>query len=151
MKFMFDPNVFADRLSEQMLLRGYTADDLAKILGVSVSTIYNLKKCRYKQPSTEVFFLLIEHFQVSADYMLGFVDFPPEAVYHSPLRKYGAKLKSLLKERNRTQKDLIEDLNISSHLLYKWISNKTLPTIESLIKLANYFDISIDALTERLQ
>ena len=149
---MFDPNVFADRLSEQMLLKGYDAQTLANILSVTPATIYNLKKCRYKQPATDVFFKILEHFEVSADYMLGFVEFPPDnVIYHAPLRTYGAKIRTLLKERNLKQKDIIEDMKISSNLLYKWLSTNTLPTVETLIRLSNYFDISVDALTERIQ
>ncbi|MBQ8394223.1 MAG: transcriptional regulator [Clostridia bacterium] len=149
---MFDQNVFADRLSEQMLLQGYDIKALAKALEVSPSTIYNLKKCRYKQPATDVFFKIVELFQVSADYMLGFVEFPPDGVvYHVPLRTYGAKIRTLLKERNLKQKDIIEDMKISSNLLYKWLSTDTLPTVETLIRLSDYFDMSIDAFTERIQ
>lgn len=149
---MFDQNVFADRLSEQILLQGYDVKALATALGVTPSTIYNLKKCRYKQPATDVFFKLIELFQVSADYMLGIIDFPPDGmIYYPPLRAYNAKIRALLKERGLTQKDFIEDMKISSNLLYKWLSDNTLPTVESLIKLAKYFDISVDAFIERIR
>jgi len=84
--------------------------------------------------------------------MLGFVEFPPDnVIYHTPLRTYGAKIRTLLKERNLKQKDIIEDMKISSNLLYKWLSTNALPTVETLIRLSNYFDISVDALTERIQ
>jgi transcriptional regulator with XRE-family HTH domain len=149
---MFDGLSFADKLNEQMLLGGYDAKTLADAIGVSFSTVYNLRKCRYKQPDTNVFFSLIELFHCSADYMLGLVDFPPEnIIYHSPLRYYGERLKELLKNKGETQKAFIENMHISSHLAYKWFSNKTLPGVDYLIRIANYFDISVDSLICRVK
>ena len=149
---MFDGLVFTDRVNEQMLLSGYTVKQLTDAMGVSPSTIYNLRKGRYKQPDTSTFFLLIEVFHCSADYMLGLIDFPFEpTVYYSPLRTYGTRLKELLKERGKTQQAFIEDMKISSNLAHKWFSDKTLPGIDYLIKIAEYFDLSVDALIGRVK
>ena len=73
---MFDVLSFVDKLNEQMLLAGYNVKMLADAIHVSPSTIYNLRKGRYKQPDTLVFFSLIELFNCSADYMLGLLEFP---------------------------------------------------------------------------
>ena len=135
-----------------MLLDGYTPTTLAEKIDSVPSTIYDLLRCRYKQPSTTVFFNLIETFGCSADYLLGFVDFPPpEVVYHPPLRCYGARIRTLLAERKQTQALFIKNMGISSNLAHRWLSNQTLPTVEYLIKLANYFDISVDAFINRIK
>lgn len=147
---MFDRLGFVDKIHEFMLLKGYTVEMLATELSVSPSTVYNLLQNRYKQPDTNVFFKLIECFGCSADYLLGFEEFPSEEVrYYPPIRKYGDKLRILLKNKGETQKAFIENMKISSCLAYKWLSNKTLPSVEYLIKIANYFEISVDALIER--
>ena len=149
---MFDVLSFADKLNEQMLLAGYDVKMLADSIHVSPSTIYNLRKCRYKQPDTLVFFSLIEIFNCSADYMLGLLEFPSEdTVYHPALRKYGTRLKALLKEKGETQQAFITEMNISTNLAYKWFSNKTLPSVDYLIRIANHFDISVDTLIERVK
>ena len=146
---MFDKAGFVDKINEFMLLKGHTATTLAEAISVSPSTVYNLLQIRYKQPDTEVFFKLIEYFNYSADYMLGFVEFPVETHYYPPLRKYGDKLRVLLKQKGETQKTFIENMKISTCLAYKWLSNKTLPSVEYLIKIADYFEITVDALIER--
>ena len=146
---MFDKAGFVDKLNEFMLLKGLTATTLAEAISVSPSTIYNLLQIRYKQPDTNVFFKLIEYFDCSADYMLGFVEFPAETHYHPPLRKYGDKLRTLLQQKGETQKSFIENMKISSCLAYKWLSSKTLPSVEYLIKIADYFEITVDTLIER--
>lgn len=148
---MFDRLGFVDKINEFMLLNGYTATTLAETISVSPSTIYNLLQNRYKQPDTEVFFKLIEFFGYSADYMLGFVEFPAETHYYPPLRKYGDKLRTLLKQKGETQKTFIENMKISSSLAYKWLSNETLPSVDYLVKIANYFEITVDALIERIK
>ncbi len=149
---MFNISTFADRLNEQMLLGGYDAQALADAIHVSPSTIYNLKRCRYKQPDTLVFFALIEEFHCSADYMLGLIDFPPDnAIYHSPLQKYGTRLKELLKSKGETQQSFINNMRISNNLGYKWFSDKSLPSVYYLIRIAEYFDISVDSLIERVK
>ena len=146
---MFDTVTFTDRLAEQMTSYGYDAKILAEKIGVSVSTIYNFLKGRYTQPSTNIFLNLIEHFNCSADYMLGLVEFPENASYFPPLRSYGKRLRELLKSRQLTQKAFIEQMKVSSNLVYRWLSDDTVPTIEYLIKIANFFEITVDALIER--
>ena len=147
---MFDRLGFVDKINEFMLLKNFDVETLANAISVSPSTVYNLLKSRYKQPDTQVFFNLIECFNCSAEYMLGFVEFPTENVtYHPPLRTYGAKLRALLKQKGETQKAFIDNMKISSCLAYKWLSDKTLPSVEYLIKIADYFEITIDALIER--
>ena len=147
---MFDKLAFIDKINEFMLLKGYDVKELATAANLSPSTVYGLRKGRYCQPDTAVFFKLLECFSCSADYLLGLVEFPPEdTVYYSPLQKYGARLKGLLKEKGETQKTFIENMHISSNLAYKWFSDKTLPGVDYLIKLADYFEISVDTLIER--
>ena len=149
---MFDKAGFTDKINEFMLLNDYTATTLAEAISVSPSTIYNILQNRYKQPDTNVFFKLIEFFGYSAEYMLGFVEFPTDGTsYYPPLRKYGHKLRTLLKQKGETQKAFIENMKISSCLAYKWLSDKTLPSVEYLIKIANYFEISVDTLIERIK
>ena len=147
---MFPTNIFADRVYEQMLCKNYTVKSLSKQIGTSLSTIYDIFKCKYRQPSTEVFLSLLEVFDCSADYLLGFLEFPSEhVVYHPPLRTYGAKLRTLLQERGITQTQFFTDLSISSNLIYRWLNNQTIPSVEYLIKIADYFELSVDALIER--
>lgn len=133
-----------------MTLSGCDPQGLAKQITCSHSTIYNLLNDKYKQPSTQIFFSIIEFFNCSADYMLGFLEFPFEGtVYYPPLRIYGARIRELLKARGEKQKDFIQSMNISSNLAYKWLSDKTLPTVEYLIKLADYFEMSVDTFIQR--
>ena len=56
------------------------------------------------------------------------------------------RLVKLRKERNITQRRLAVDLGIEQASISSYECGKYLPTVEVLIKLANYFGVSIDYL-----
>ncbi|MCC0645761.1 MULTISPECIES: helix-turn-helix domain-containing protein [unclassified Clostridioides] len=58
----------------------------------------------------------------------------------------GENLKRLRKERNLSQEQLAEMLNVSRQAISKWESNKTYPDIENLILLRNLFNVTLDDL-----
>ena len=59
------------------------------------------------------------------------------------------KLSEIRRQEGVTQKQLANALNVSSGNLCDWEKGRTEPDIERLIKLADYFDVSIDVLVGR--
>lgn len=55
-------------------------------------------------------------------------------------------LKQIRKERRLTQLKVAMDLNISREALSHYENNKREPSIEMLIKMSEYFNVSIDFL-----
>ena len=55
-------------------------------------------------------------------------------------------LKQIRKERRLTQLKVAMDLNISREALSHYENNKREPSIELLIKMSEYFNVSIDFL-----
>ena len=53
-------------------------------------------------------------------------------------------LKELRIEKNLSQYQLSEKLNISQSAIAKWELNKTEPTASYIIKLADFFDVTTD-------
>lgn len=58
-------------------------------------------------------------------------------------------LKALRNEKQLSAEDVAKKLNISVQAYYKYERNISEPNIESLIKLANYYQVSIDYLVDR--
>ena len=58
-------------------------------------------------------------------------------------------LKQLRKEKNKTQEEIAEMLNLSLTGYSYYEQNKREPSIETLIKLADYYDVSLDYLVGR--
>ncbi|MCL2077819.1 MAG: helix-turn-helix transcriptional regulator [Oscillospiraceae bacterium] len=58
---------------------------------------------------------------------------------------------SLLQERKITTYKLTKDTGISNGLITGWTKGGTIPSGENLIKLADYFNISVDYLLGRTE
>jgi len=64
--------------------------------------------------------------------------------------KFGDRLKQLREEKNVTQKELGNYLNISSRVIGYYESNDRFPKDEIILnKIADYFDVSLDYLLGR--
>lgn len=56
------------------------------------------------------------------------------------------KIKSFRKEKGWTQKELAEQLNVSDKTISSWETGRTYPDLDSLIQLADLFDLTLDEL-----
>lgn len=70
---MFSKEKFGERLRELRQGRGEKQDELAAIIGVQKSQISEMEHGN-RTTTLEKFALICEHYQVSADYLLGFRD-----------------------------------------------------------------------------
>ena len=61
---------------------------------------------------------------------------------------FGENLRSLIEERNMTQKELAMQLNIAPSTMGSYVQNTREPDFATLKLLANYFDVSIDYLLD---
>lgn len=59
------------------------------------------------------------------------------------------RLKELRKEKNLTQKEMSVKLNVTQQTYSDYENNKTNPDIETIITLANFFEVSTDYLLGR--
>lgn len=61
----------------------------------------------------------------------------------------GEILKKLRILNKKSQKEVAENLNISAPAYFKYENGESKPTIENLIKLADFYNVSIDFLVGR--
>lgn len=57
--------------------------------------------------------------------------------------KIGAFLKELRKEKELTQEQLAEKLNVSSRTVSRWETGSNMPDIGMLVEIADFYDVSI--------
>lgn len=79
---MFDLNLFASRLKEQRLKHHMTQEDVGRLLGITTTQAGDMERGK-TATSMPRFYLLCEHFNLSADYLIGLTDDP------KPLRENG--------------------------------------------------------------
>lgn len=99
-------------------------------------------------PSYENLLALLDLFNCSADYLLALDEIHTEEPLH-PALPFGERLRAVMKERKVSQGKMIRDMKISSSALYNWLSGKTLPSTDRLIRIAQYLDCSVDYLIGR--
>lgn len=61
----------------------------------------------------------------------------------------GTQIKCLRSERGLTQTELAAKLNISKQAVSNWENDNILPSIEMLLRLADFFGVTTDYLLER--
>lgn len=60
--------------------------------------------------------------------------------------KFGERLKNARLDMYLTQENVANELFITRQTISSWENEKTYPDISSLIKLSNYYHISLDVL-----
>lgn len=65
------------------------------------------------------------------------------------MSKFGEQLRKLRKEKNILSKDLAKILNVEASTITNWEKGNRSPKEDMLIKLANYFNCSVDYLIGR--
>lgn len=70
---MFDQKLFGRRLLEIRTASGDKQPDLAEVLGISITQVSELENGK-KGTTLPRFALICEHYNVSADYLLGLTD-----------------------------------------------------------------------------
>lgn len=63
---------------------------------------------------------------------------------------FGDRLKELREDNKLTQYDLAEVLNLTQQTISLYESNKRQPDYETLVKVADYFSVTVDFLLERI-
>ena len=64
---------------------------------------------------------------------------------------FGQKLKALLKEKDMTQENLAELLDVSRQAVGKWANDKGIPEVDKLVQISNIFGVSLDYLLREEQ
>jgi len=65
------------------------------------------------------------------------------------MNQFGYILKRVRLEKGLTQKKLAEKLNVTDRSIRDWENEQTEPSYDTLIKLADLFDITLDELLGR--
>ncbi|MBQ3220513.1 MAG: helix-turn-helix transcriptional regulator [Clostridia bacterium] len=139
---------FAENLFLLMQEHNLKSPELAKILETDRTNI-----TRYLQgkrlPSYSLFVKIVDFFNVSADVLLGRVDYCDTKTFH-PVQPFGVVFRKVLDETHTSQYRIQKDLHFSSATTYSWLLDKRIPSMEHLDQLADYLDVSIDYLLGRI-
>ena len=63
--------------------------------------------------------------------------------------RFGDRVRALLKNQRKTVKELAEFLGQSESSIYHILNNRVIPDIERALKIADFFNVSLDELVGR--
>lgn len=138
----------SENLKDLMTEAEIKAPALALATGVDPSTILSLLRGD-GLPYVDTLVSLADHFRCSTDYLLGLTD----RLEDIPFKKrppFPEQLTFLLNHFKITKYRLEKQTGLSEKTVNRWHNGKTQPTIESLIRLANFFDCSVDFILGRI-
>ncbi len=139
----------SENLKELMDERDLNSVELARQLDTGrtkFSDILNAKSA----PGYKTFIDLIEYFNCSADFLLGLKEYPCEDIKYKAAVPFNERLRVMFKETGKSQYAFIKQTKTSWSVLHGWLTGKTLPSVESMVKAAKYFDCSVDFLLGRV-
>ena len=124
------------------------APALGKILNTNRSNITRYLQAK-RLPNYKLFVSIIEYFNVSADVLLGRLEYCNAQTF-SPVKPFGETLRKVLDENQVSQYRLQKDLYFSSATTHAWLTNKSIPSMEHIDQLADYLDVPVDYLLGRI-
>lgn len=138
----------SEQLAELMAEDNLNQSALSKAMNTSGSKIslYLSDKC---VPNFKDFVALLEFFNCSADFLVGLAEYPKRDTVYKPVQSFGKRLQDLLKIKETSQYEFIKQTKISWSIFYNWLIEKSLPSIDNLLKVARYFDCTLDYLLGR--
>ena len=139
----------SENLKDLMNEAEIKAPALALATGIDSSTILTLLRGD-GLPYVDTLVRLADYFHCSADYLLGLKDLPEEITFRQ-CPPFSEQLTSLLNHFKVTKYRLEKETGLSEKTVNRWHNGKTHPTVESLIRLAAYFDCSVDFVLGRVK
>ena len=132
---------FVENVRELLIENGITALQLSKRSGISKNTIYNWFE-RESLPKVDTLLVLSGYFKCSCDYLLGRSD---DRKYFEPKPgKFSEKLRGFIKRGNVSIYKISKDTGISRTNFFDWLGDRAQPLLYGVIKLSDYFDVSVD-------
>ena len=137
---------FSIRLKELLEEKELNPPMLAQIVNTDRTNITRYLRGE-RLPSFETFINLINYFECSADFILGLTEH--EEIRFKPCPLFSERFQFLLQYYKISKYKLSRDCKIPESVVYRWRDGKCFPTVENLVKLAKYFDCTVDFILGR--
>lgn len=144
---MLNLSIFAERLDSLLFDSKLNPPSFAKILGCGRATI-NRYLSGTKMPTVEMTVRMADYFQISADFLLG-LDEENHAKVYRPYIPFRERLPQICKEFRITKYQLQKKTGLPESAIYNWQAGRTSPTIESLVRIAEALECTVDCVLGR--
>ena len=132
-------NVFAVRLTMLLKRNRITKQELAKEIGISRPAVSQLAT-GVNLPTVGNLVAIANFFNVSLDFLMG---------HEIKTIEFGSILRGLRKQADISADDLANVLCVKKRTVFAYESNEVKPSYDNLLKIADFFCVSIDYLVGR--
>lgn len=139
---MIITEILPSRLKELLVEAEITPAILSKKLNIEQSVISKFLLGE-RLPSANTLVKLSDFFNITTDYLLGLSDVLDNRKFKER-PPFNEQFEFLLSNFNKTKYRLGKDAEFSEETLNRWQKGQYEPTVESLARLAKYFDCSVD-------
>ena len=130
---------FAEILNDLMIEHDINdATHLARVLDLGDSTISRYRN-GHRLPSLECIVKIADYFNCTIDYLLGLEkeNYPQEFL---PCPPFADRIKYFLDRSNYSTRYIYLSAGVTKARFYDWKNGVSIPTIENVIKLAQFFN-----------
>lgn len=133
---------FAERLKDLISEAETNPTKLSAELNLANATVSHYTTGRYL-PTVEITIRLADYFHVTCDYLLG-IDEENRAHEFNVCPPFGERLIAVCKQCKISRYKLRQATGISETAMRYWLSGKTNPTIENVVKIAKALGCTVD-------
>lgn len=145
---------FKDKIKELRLEKELSQKKLAEILSLSQSCITKLE-AGLREPTGSTLKSYSQFFNVTIDYLIGNDEaldvkgLQNERQFFPQKKKIMLRLKEIREDRNLSQQEVATAIETSQTNIARWENGKNEPSYLQLVKLADFYNCSIDFLVGR--
>ena len=139
---------FVETLKELLIENNLMQKDFAAKIEIKPSTITQYLS-GHQLPTLEIAVKIAAYFNCTMDYLFGEEDIAKVKVFRK-CPPFNTRFRFLMKHFKKTQVELNKTAHISKSAIYYWLSGKRVPAMDSIIKLAKFFNCSIDFVIGRV-
>ena len=138
---------FQHRLIELISDQECSNSDFAKLVGVSKDVISRAVLYGII-PSVRSLIKIADFLNISLEFLLAETDNTYFYIAEQPTT-FNIRLEQLKVENNTKYSKIAHQMPFARNLFQEWLRRKTLPSLENLLSLSEYFNVSIDYLLGR--
>ncbi len=143
-------NTFAERLGELVEEDNTGYGHIASSVGINVHYLYAYTSdINTAMPTVANLIKLADYFGCSLEYMIGLSDSNSSGSFHRELPDFASRFRQIVAEQGYTLYRLGVETNTSTTTYYRWLNNRSYPNIDSLLKVTNTIDVTLDYLIGR--
>lgn len=135
---------FSENLQDLLIRKNINKNQFCKQLNISNSSFYKIFN-HSRQPKIDTLLKIASYFNCSLDFLLGRTE-NETALAGGKRVPLKVPFNKQLKINNTNINRVANSIGTNTATIYRWLNNETYPTIEYLIKLADYFGCTVDYL-----